>query len=426
MKKFLSIILATATVVGVTIFSYAATLLGDVNKDGKVNSSDALTILQYSVGQIKSIDKNIADATGDGVINSSDALKVLQISTGQIQGGTVKDSTTKKTTTTTKKTTTTTKKTTTTTKKTTTTTKKTTTKSYSCPYEVTPGTSVTLPSGLKATHKRAWYVKKTGLDIRISRLEYGSVSQKFDASINKQIVNPKTIKYSPACTIAVITCDTPTRLNVSKGTTTQSTEANAKAAGAVIAIDGTKTSYYPEQSATIRSGSLYKSFTGSQARLPRLVMYKDGKWEIKALDNAAANAAIKNGAYNSLYIQDITIQNGEITYGFLDTVYRNRTYLGQISATKYVLLTTEFMPIKSAAEIMLKYGVKTAIQVCGGNCTYMYLQGVGNSTNSTGASIKGLNKLGYVETEWFAKNGLLEAKKGGGPCTDELDCIYFK
>ena len=53
MKKFLAIILATATVVGITVFSYAATLMGDVNKDGKVNSSDALQVLQYSVGQIK-------------------------------------------------------------------------------------------------------------------------------------------------------------------------------------------------------------------------------------------------------------------------------------------------------------------------------------------------------------------------------------
>ena len=440
MKKFLALILAMATVIGITVFSYAATLLGDVDKNGKVNSSDALMILQYSVGQLKSIDKTIADTTGDGKVNSSDALMVLQISVGQIEGGTVKDSTTKKTTTTTKKTTTTTKKTTTTTKKTTTTTKKTTTttkktttttkktttKTYSCPYEVTPGTSVKLPSGLNAAHKRSWLVSKSGLDIRISRLEYGKVTQTFDSNLSSQIVNPKKITYAPACTIAVITVDKPTRLAVSKGTQKKSTPENAKAAGAVLAIDGTKTAYSTNSAAIIRSGALYKEFTGTKAKRPQLVMYKDGHWAFKPLTTEAAKTEIKNGAYNSLSLQDITIQDGKIVTTLKDNPYRNRTFLGQISETKFVFMVTEVMPIQSAAEIMLKYGVKNAAQICGGNCTYMYLQGVGNSTNSTGASIKGLDKLGYLETEWFAKNGLLEAKKGGGPCSDELDCIYVK
>ena len=66
MKKFLALILALTTIIGITVFSYAATLLGDVDKNGIVNSSDALMILQYSVGQLKSIDKNVADTNGDG------------------------------------------------------------------------------------------------------------------------------------------------------------------------------------------------------------------------------------------------------------------------------------------------------------------------------------------------------------------------
>ena len=463
MKKILALILTFALVLSVTVFSHAAQLLGDVDRNNTVNSTDALIVLQYAIGDCKNIDTSVADVNHDGKINSSDALVILEISTGKVDeiasyvvkmaASNLASSTTSKTTTkaaaTTKKTTTTTKattkatttttttkattKATTTTTKATTkaTTKKTTTaaaKTYSCPYEVTPGTSVKLPSGLNAAHKRSWLVTKfSGLDIRISRLEYGSkITQRFDSKLNSQIVNPKTLTYTPACTIAVITCDSPTRLNMSKGTSQTSTEADAKSVDAVIAIPGNKLSYWQDCAATIRSGTLYKKFTGSKACAPQLVIYKNGKWEFRALDNAGAQEAIKNGAYNSFNIQDIIIKDGKYTSNWKDTTYRNHTFLGQISENKYVFMSTEFMPIKSAGEIMLKYGVKTAVMICGGNCTTMYLKGVGNSTNSTGASIKGLNKLGYFETEWFAKNGLLEAKKGGGPCTDEMDCIYFK
>ena len=478
MKKILSIILTLALLTGITVLSHAEKLKGDVNEDGVVNSTDALMILQYTFYPARNLDKAVADLNGDGKINSADALLVLKICVGQFIDNIGKTetitsktttttkktttttkattTTTKKTTTTTKATTTTTKKTTTTTKPTTTTTKKTTTttkpttttikkttttakptttttkktttKTYSCPYEVTPGTSVKLPSGLNAKHLRAWAVTKfSGLDIRISRLEYGSkVTRKFDATLNKQIVNPKTVTYTPACTVAVITCDKPTRLNVSKSEKMKSTEEDAKSVGAVIAIPGIKVSYYPEYTATIRSGSIYKKHTGKTAYGPQLIMYKNGKWEFGLLDNAAATKAVSNGAYNSLYIYDIILKDGVFCSNTNDKNTRNRTFLAQISETKYIFMTTEFMSIKDSADIMLKYGVKNAALIVGGNCTTMYLQGVGNTTNSTGASVKNNNKLGYYETEWFAKYGMLEGKKGGGPCTDELDCIYFK
>lgn len=286
---------------------------------------------------------------------------------------------------------------------------------------------VKVPDFLKSSFKRAWVVKRfEGLDMRIVRLEYGLVKQSFDKSVSSQIVNPKTFTYTPACTIAVITTDSPTRLGVSKGTQKNSTEQNAENAGAVIAVDGTKGTYKQEYTATIRSGAVYRSFTGSAARRTQLVMYKDGHWEFKALDNAAAAQAVKNGALNSVGIQDITIQNGKITVGYADSPYRNHTFIGQINANKYVFMVTEFMPIRDAAGIMLAYGVNNAVQICGGNCSYMYLKGVGNTTGSAGASIKGLNKLGKLETEWLADRGMLAKGKSGGPCYDELDCIYFK
>lgn len=82
MKKLISVFSAISLAAALSIGSFAATL-GDVNNDGKINSSDALCVLQYSVGiTVKNFDKSCADMNGDGKINSADALKILRISVG--------------------------------------------------------------------------------------------------------------------------------------------------------------------------------------------------------------------------------------------------------------------------------------------------------------------------------------------------------
>ncbi|MBR6530897.1 MAG: dockerin type I repeat-containing protein [Clostridia bacterium] len=81
MKRIISLFMAVLFAFGVCITAQAKTQ-GDVNGDGKVNSTDALKVLQYSVNIIKSIDKTAADVNGDGKINSTDALIILQISVG--------------------------------------------------------------------------------------------------------------------------------------------------------------------------------------------------------------------------------------------------------------------------------------------------------------------------------------------------------
>ena len=57
-----------------------ASLKGDVNFDGKVNSTDALLVLQHVVGSklIGYQNIHIADMSGDGQINSFDALQILR------------------------------------------------------------------------------------------------------------------------------------------------------------------------------------------------------------------------------------------------------------------------------------------------------------------------------------------------------------
>lgn len=58
---------------------------GDVNIDKKVNSNDALLILEYSVGKrvLSDTQKKAADMDSDGVVDSVDALAVLKKSTGR-------------------------------------------------------------------------------------------------------------------------------------------------------------------------------------------------------------------------------------------------------------------------------------------------------------------------------------------------------
>ena len=60
--------------------------IGDINTDGKINSADALLVLQSSTGIITLTDtqKLLADVNEDGKINSTDALLILQYATGKI------------------------------------------------------------------------------------------------------------------------------------------------------------------------------------------------------------------------------------------------------------------------------------------------------------------------------------------------------
>ena len=84
MKKFVSVLLALCMILSLAPAAFAASVRGDVDGDGKVTSSDALLVLQYTVGQKKTIDKTKADLNGDGQINSGDALIILQICVGMI------------------------------------------------------------------------------------------------------------------------------------------------------------------------------------------------------------------------------------------------------------------------------------------------------------------------------------------------------
>lgn len=61
-------------------------LLGDVNGNGEVNSTDAVLILQYVVDLITESDLNLAaaDVNGNGEVNSTDAVLILQYVVGLV------------------------------------------------------------------------------------------------------------------------------------------------------------------------------------------------------------------------------------------------------------------------------------------------------------------------------------------------------
>ena len=86
MKSFISALLAIILVFSLGAVA-SARLVGDVDSNGKTNSTDALKILQYSVGKTGvSLNPDYADVNGDKKVNSTDALIVLKISVGNYDG----------------------------------------------------------------------------------------------------------------------------------------------------------------------------------------------------------------------------------------------------------------------------------------------------------------------------------------------------
>jgi hypothetical protein len=61
-------------------------LQGDVNGDGKVNTTDAKLIMQYDLGLIdeNGLDLSVADVNGDGKVNTTDAKLIMQLDLGLI------------------------------------------------------------------------------------------------------------------------------------------------------------------------------------------------------------------------------------------------------------------------------------------------------------------------------------------------------
>ena len=279
---------------------------------------------------------------------------------------------------------------------------------------------------------KAWKLNSNGVNIEIHRIAYGpQITQAFKkANADGAIDYDKTVTYQPIINVAIITCS-PEHIGAASsqqllGTNVGKVEDMGRKSGALIAINGEAGSTYKKGAPTIRNGSVVSTDGSGQGRL---LIYKNGTWKVETLTNENCKSYISQGVYNSLRYQWQIITNGKAT-NERDTYYHNRTVFAQISENKYIMAVGEFMPLDNITKVLIAYGARNAFLLNGGNCSSMYVKGIGNTTGTKAAQLKNLNKPCIIESEFFAANGMLGLnsagkQKLGGPC-NELDIVYVK
>ena len=367
----------------------ASSVVGDINGDGRANSSDALIVLRYSVGLSTGIkDMSPGDLNHDGKINTADALIILRICVGLDDP-----------------------------KNYTTTAKPTTTKPVqftpSAVKEVSPS-SVTHYAG---TIQRAWRISSKVSSVEIHKVAYGpKITQNFLKSQDSALdVSSKSVTYQPICNVAIVSC-APTTVkyaitSVVLGTTKSKQEDISKKVGALVAINGESTS--AATAMAIKNGNAYFQ-NGAGREVMRL--YRNGKCDYGPLNKQNQNQLIKDGVFNTVRYHYVLIKDGK-KINNNESYYHNRTVLAQISTNNTI------------ADLLLKYGAKNAVVTNGGNCSYMYVRGIGNVTGTRATQLKNLNKVNVVETEFFANHGMLGLNsagkpKLGAPCSDEVNSVF--
>lgn len=279
---------------------------------------------------------------------------------------------------------------------------------------------------------KAWKLSSNGVNIEIHRIAYGpQITQAFKkANADGAIDYDKTVTYQPIVNVAIITCS-PEHIGVASsqqllGTNVGKVEDMGRKSDALIAINGEAGSTYKKGAPTIRSGSVVSTDGSGQ---DRLLICKNGTWKVEKLTNENCKSYISQSVYNSLRYQWQVINNGKATNEH-DTYYHNRTVFAQVSENKYIMAIGEFMPLDNMAKVLIAYGARNAFLLNGGNCSSMYVKGIGNTTGTRATQLKNLNKPCVIESEFFAANGMLGLnsagkQKLGGPC-NELDIVYVK
>lgn len=240
-------------------------------------------------------------------------------------------------------------------------------------------------------------------------------------------VSSKSVTYQPICNVAIVSC-APTTVkyaitSVVLGTTKSKQEDISKKVGALVAINGESTS--AATAMAIKNGNAY--FQNGAGR-EVMLLYRNGKCDYGPLNKQNQNQLIKDGVFNTVRYHYVLIKDGK-KINNNESYYHNRTVLAQISTNKYIFAVAEFMPLNTIADLLLKYGAKNAVVTNGGNCSYMYVRGIGNVTGTRATQLKNLNKVNVVETEFFANHGMLGLNsagkpKLGAPCSDEVNSVF--
>ncbi|NLB36743.1 MAG: phosphodiester glycosidase family protein [Clostridiales bacterium] len=321
----------------------------------------------------------------------------------------------------------------TTTNKKTTTTKKT---SQESKIEIS-ASSVNAPAA-NTKVQRAWRVKSGGVTVEVHKLAYGAPEWR---TFSKKYT--KSMNYQQICNIAIITCPA-NRFRCKCAEQLLGREEGlvydmARSAGALVAVNcegysghwdtSVKEKRFITNGPVVRDGNIVQNSSGADNFY---LIYKNGTWtDVEKVSGSNVNSLINNGLSFTLVPQQKVIWDGKnvLTGNMANesaSQTRNRTMIGWIDSTHYVMAAGEFMRINEMVEVLLDYGVKKAFMLNGGNCSYMYLKGVGNVTGTISPKMKYQDKVNVLEQEFYGTNSLLgkgKAKPLGEACPAK-DIVY--
>jgi len=289
-----------------------------------------------------------------------------------------------------------------------------------------------------ATLLQAWKVadNSTGTTVLVQKLSYGS-----PITVN---YNGKNYKIQPACFIAIVNCKPANIRNTCASLTFHKSQAfvndMAKKVNALIAInnEGFTGHWNPDPNVKqtfLTDGPVVKESKVVQnkkgATYLASAIYKDGTWlKDKSISPANVNAEIRNGlSYTQAPSNVASIWDGKQIRSFWSQTnifvnLRNRTLYGQIDANNYLLMVGEFMQVDTLTSVLLHYGAQKGFVCNGGNCSFMYLKGVGNVTGTTSPTLSKFDKLNMLEQEWKGDQNLLSGGKGSA--CQAIDIVYVK
>ena len=181
---------------------------------------------------------------------------------------------------------------------------------------------------------------------------------------------------------------------------TETTSAQAKDKGAILAINGdyygaNKTGY------VIKNGTIYRDSVRSDSDNEDLVIYEDGSFGIINETEISAEELVENGVTQLLAFGPTLVENGEIAVDQSTEVGKAmasnpRTAIGIIDDLHYIIVVadgrssqSQGLSLYELAQVMQNYGCVKAYNLDGGGSSTMYFNGqVINNPTTNGSTFK--------------------------------------